>query len=270
MGAAQQALTMSGAAGGGSAPDQIAGMQLWIDATNPALLYQTSGGSLVSADGQTVDVAQDAGGLSRCMRQSTSGDRPTYKTNIVNGKSVLRFDGSTDFMVGNTTSAPGTAASSLACSDLVSASAGTYIVALNVASARSAQANAYQNDGIFADQIGDNLGLSVSLSGATITFYAYNHDGSRDQATVMGAQSTWHVVSMRHGGGNLEIRINGGSWVTVASGNTTQLTQPPFTGKGLTFSEPQWDLAHEAWWNVALSDGDVTAVEDYFAAQLGL
>lgn len=254
----------------GKAPSLVAGLQLWIDATNPALLYQTTGGSLVSADGQTVDVAQDASGLARCMRNSTSGERPTYKTNIVNGKSVLRFDGSTDFMVGNTTSAPGTAASSLACSDLVSASAGTYIVALNVASARSAQANAYQNDGIFADQIGDNLGLSVSLSGATITFYAYNHDGSRQTTTVTGAQSTWHIVSMRHASGSLQVRINGGSWSSVSSGNTTQLNQPPFTGKGLIGSEPQWDLAHAAWWNVALSDGDVTSVEDYFAVQLGL
>lgn len=255
---------------GSAPPSALASTQLRIDATNPALLYQTTGGSLVSADGQTVDVAQDAEGLARCMRQSTSGDRPTYKTGIVNGLSVLRFDGSTDFLTGNTTSAPGTAESSLACSDLVSASAGTYIVALSVASARAAQFSPHQNDVIFGDQIGDNLGLSVSLSGATITFYAYNHDGSRQSVTVTGAQSTWHIVSMRHGGGNLEVRINGGSWSTVASGNTTQLTQPPFTGKGLTFSEPQWDLAQAAWWNTALSDGDIGAVEDYFAAQLGL
>lgn len=270
MSAAQQALMMDSGAAGGSPPSAITGMQLWIDATNPALLYQTSGGSLVSADGQSVDVAQDAGGLARCMRQSTSGDRPTYKTNIVNGLSVLRFDGADDFLTGSTTSAPGTVSTSLACSDLVTASAGTYIVALNVASARAAQANAYQNDGIFADQNGDNLGLSVSLSGATITFYAYNHDGSRQNVTVTGAQSTWHIVSMRHGGGNLEIRINGGSWVTVASGNTTQLTQPPFTGKGIVGAEPAFDLAHAAWWNVALSDSEVESVEDYFTAQLGL
>jgi hypothetical protein len=68
----------------------------------------------------------------------------------------------------------------------------------------------------------------------------------------------------------LDVRINGGSWSTVASGNTTTLNQAAFFGKGLTASEPEWDLAHAAWWNVALSDFDVGAVEDYFAAQLGL
>lgn len=254
----------------GKAPSLVAGLQLWIDATNPALLYQTTGGSLVSADGQTVDVAQDASGLARCMRNSTSGERPTYKTNIVNGKSVLRFDGTGDFLVGNTTSAPGATASSFPTGDLSSASAATFIVALSISSARSAQFNAYQNDCIYGDQVGNNLGLSISLSGGTITFHAYNHDGSRQTTTVTGAQSTWHIVSMRHASGSLQVRINGGSWSSVSSGNTTQLNQPPFTGKGLIGSEPQWDLAHAAWWNVALSDGDVTSVEDYFAVQLGL
>lgn len=252
----------------GSNPIDVSGLQFWLDATTPALLYQTSGGSLVSADGQTVDVAQDSSGRARCFRQSTSGSRPTYKTGIVGGKSVLRFDGSNDHLIYTGTSSPGTASGgAVSISELATASAFTSIFAVSVTSARSAQVNVYDNDALFRDVFG-YLGLMVSLSGGTVTFHAYNWDGTADSATVTGAQSTFHIVSMRHGSGSLDIRINGGSWSSVSSGNTTNLTYSIEISRGV--APNAFDLAHAAFWNAALSDGDVESVEDYFSAQLGL
>ncbi len=247
------------------APTNYPGLTLWINGTDPGLLYQTSGGSLVTTDAQSVDVAQSGGGLARCMRQSTSGARPLYKTGIVNGKSVLRFDGTDDFMTGNATSTPGTGGSSLALSDFISASAYTYVAYLSVTSARAAQALVYNNDALWAEQ-GGFAGLMASLSGATVTFHAYNWDGNADSAVVTGAQSTFHKVAVRHDGGNIRIRINGSAWVSTASGNTSTLTQPTFNGHGLNAGDqPAFDLAQEAWWNVALTDAEITAIENYMA-----
>lgn len=267
MGANQQALLMASGASG-SNPIDVSGLTFWLDATTPALLYQTSGGSFVSADGDTVGLAQDSGGRARCMAQSTSGARPTYKTGIIGGKSVLRFDGTADYLIYQGTSSPGTSSGSmLALSDIASASAFTAIFAVSISSARAAQAQVFDNDALFRDQTG-YLGLMVSLSAGTVTFHAYNWDGNADSATVTGTQSTWHIVSMRHGSGSLDIRIDGGSWSSTTSGDTTNLTFSPEISRGV--APHAFDLAHAAFWNAALSDGDVEAVEDYFSAQLGI
>ena len=82
----------------GALPEQIAGLQLWLDASDAATLFDaTTGGSLVAADG-TVARWEDKSGNARHMTQSTSGSRPTRKTAIQGGKDVLRFDGSDDSM----------------------------------------------------------------------------------------------------------------------------------------------------------------------------
>jgi len=76
----------------------IAGLQLHLDASDASTLFDaTTGGSLVAADG-SVARWQDKSGNGRHATQSTSGSRPTRKTNIQNGLGVLRFDGSDDFI----------------------------------------------------------------------------------------------------------------------------------------------------------------------------
>lgn len=79
-----------------SSPSDIAGLQLWLDASSADTLYDaTSGGSLVAADGG-VARWEDKSGNGRHATQSTSGDRPLRKAAIQGGKDVLRFDGSND------------------------------------------------------------------------------------------------------------------------------------------------------------------------------
>lgn len=77
---------------------------LWLDASDATSLYDaTSGGSLVAPDG-SVARWQDKSGNAYHATQSTSGSRPVRKTNILNGRAVLRFDGTNDFMgASNTT-----------------------------------------------------------------------------------------------------------------------------------------------------------------------
>lgn len=85
---------------GGSqfAPSNIAGLSLWLDASN-GLFDATSGGNPVIADGSSVARWEDRSGNSRNASMPTSAFRPILKTGVQNGRNGIRFDGSNDFMV---------------------------------------------------------------------------------------------------------------------------------------------------------------------------
>lgn len=76
------------------APDDISGLQLWLDASAAETLFDaTTGGSLVAADG-TVKRWEDKSGNNRHATEATNG--PQRKTAVQGGKDVLRFDGTND------------------------------------------------------------------------------------------------------------------------------------------------------------------------------
>jgi hypothetical protein len=78
-------------------PSNIAGLQLWLDATT-GLFDATSGGNPVTTDGGSVARWEDQSGSGRHITQATSGDRPILKTSIQNSKNILRFDGSSQYL----------------------------------------------------------------------------------------------------------------------------------------------------------------------------
>ena len=85
---------------GGSqfAPSNIAGLQLWLDATT-GLFDATSGGSAVTTDGSAVARWEDQSGSGYHVTQATLANRPVLKTGIRNSKNAIRFDGSNDALV---------------------------------------------------------------------------------------------------------------------------------------------------------------------------
>lgn len=76
-------------------PTDIAGLQLWLDATT-GLFDATSGGNAVTTDGSAVARWEDQSGNGRHFEQATSNNRPVLKTSVQNNKNVIRFDGSND------------------------------------------------------------------------------------------------------------------------------------------------------------------------------
>lgn len=80
-------------------PTDIAGLQLWLDATT-GLFDATSGGSAVTTDGSSVARWEDQSGNGYHFEQGTSNNRPVLKTSVQNSKNVIRFDGSNDVMAG--------------------------------------------------------------------------------------------------------------------------------------------------------------------------
>lgn len=69
-------------------PSSISGLVLWLKADALAL-----------ADGTAVSSWTDSSGLSNHATQATGTKQPIFKTGILNGKAVLRFDASDDGLV---------------------------------------------------------------------------------------------------------------------------------------------------------------------------
>ena len=80
-------------------PFDVAGLELWLDASDPSTLFSaTSGGSLVAYDG-VVARWEDKSGNGYHATQSTENKRPLRKTGVHSLNDTLRFDGSNDGFV---------------------------------------------------------------------------------------------------------------------------------------------------------------------------
>jgi hypothetical protein len=100
-------------------------IQKAITNTDPALAYQTNLSTWVEArlqsykdngvtlcvDGDTVYKATDQSAAAMHGLQTSAANRPTYKTNIINGRSVYRFDGANSLYLKFATMAPGNSSS---------------------------------------------------------------------------------------------------------------------------------------------------------------
>ncbi len=76
-----------GGSGDQNRPDTLSGLLVWF-----------KGDWLDLNDGDTVSTWYDASGNNNNATAASAGNRPTYRTNIVNGKPVLRYDGTSDVL----------------------------------------------------------------------------------------------------------------------------------------------------------------------------
>jgi hypothetical protein len=77
-------------------PNQISGLALWLDASDPATVYQDSAGTtLATTDSSPVGMWKDRSGNARHATQvSSTASRPTFKTNVQKNRAAIYFDGS--------------------------------------------------------------------------------------------------------------------------------------------------------------------------------
>lgn len=76
----------------GFSPRQVADLALWLDASDA---------STITLNGSTVSEWQDKSGNGKHAGQATAVDQPTYTANVVNGRSAVVFDGSSDHLSGS-------------------------------------------------------------------------------------------------------------------------------------------------------------------------
>jgi len=273
----------------GNVVTAIAGLQLWLDASDASTLFDaTTGGSLVAADGG-VARWEDKSGNARHMTQGTSGSRPTRKTAIQNSLAVLRFDG------GDSISMP----SSTATFNFLHDGDSTVFVVFKAGTTANPDALYW----MMSNNVSDN-----SIDGKT-GFYLRWDD--RTSANADLTDSLLHVVSnngqprfvgnAKNGflantfgmatvrgdianatiAGRSQIRRNGGSAITLITGDTNAGTALPTANASDNFTIGDQsgavkgaglvgDIAEIIMYDSALSDTNRAAVESYLMSKWGI
>jgi hypothetical protein len=266
-------------------PADISGLQLWLDAADPAVLFDaTSSGSLVAADG-AVARWQDKSGNNRHATQSTSGNRPLRKAAVQNGKDCLRFDGANNFFT-----VSGTQAAFKFLHD------GTQCTVYWVAKFGNtfdpnAQHAVLNTGGASGYEIGYLVGYedraAASVNNGFISSAIMDSGGNRawlNRPSNVISPQTYVVYEERLNASNATaslrslVRING---VDVTSTNT--LTNAPssenaaydmtigsFTSGGTQASPLLGDLCEIIIFNTAVSDADRARLQAYLFAKWGI
>jgi hypothetical protein len=242
-----------------TSPTSLAGLQLWLDAADPGVLFDaTTGGSLVAADGG-VARWEDKSGNARHATQGTAGSRPLRKTGIISGRDALRFDGSDDrlivptsavnfgssdfeiFLVGRGNASYNTF---FTCVDASSGSA--YILRMMVESARLQTTIRTTESGAL-----DASGASSSYAAQSLVLFGLRRSSSTFTATR-----------------------NGTSFGTVSNGapmaSTTQVAAIGAWVEGpptAYYYHLTGDIAEVIIYNAALSDANRALVENYLLAK---
>jgi hypothetical protein len=250
-------------------PASLSNMTIWLDSTISGVLFTAQDGIEVTTDGTNVKLWASTASIARCSYNGTLSWSPVLKTNIVNGKSILRFDGTDDYydtyeLTGSNHAGP----SGCNLSDLWTTTAKTVVFAGSITSAPT--------DGGGPDNarvIGDagNNGLMIGNNDSThVNFHMYSYSGGNHSADIVVPKNQFVIVSAKHDGSTLSIRLNHGSWSTASCG--TSATMSNLGGINQSYSGKMWggDLAHLITYNVAHSDADIYLVEQYLAAQLGI
>lgn len=78
----------------------LAGLLMWLDANDSGSLFVNDNGTGGQpSNGGTVGRWTDLSGNGNDIFQATSGNRPTYNTNSINGLPVITFDGVDDYLI---------------------------------------------------------------------------------------------------------------------------------------------------------------------------
>lgn len=257
----------------GLPPSLVAGGTLWFDASDPATLYTPAwpagGGSLVSSSGQEIGAAVNKVNSGNGMFAASS-PRPVYTTGALNGYSVAVLDnigsGGTPMFVTTTT-----AAATVAASSFVTTTIKNIVVAVKVDSADADTGTAYTNRMIVGEGAG-YFGLHVSDPGGGVNLkaHAFNYSGGIQEATLTFPKSTWVVLTFSHQAGNVRVRLNGGTWATIASGTTDSLAQPLQIGANGFVTLVDMEIVQMMVMNTTQTDTTLAYCEQWIANEMGL
>lgn len=246
---------------------------LWLDWTDIDAVFQnTAGTTAITADGQSLMSVTNKGanspGDDRFIDTGTGGI--VWKETLVGGNGGAQLAGSSRVVVFQENNA-----SFRASSNYVSTTAFTMFALLRInLAAYSANASDFNWTRIMGDTgaaryfgmyVGTNSGRKLS---------GYNWDGTADYARATITDDVWCVATVRHKDGNIEARVNDGSWVTVASGTNPGLANfdvfASQFGADTTGSGKLLQYMHHVCYNVARSDAECDAIVAALMAEAGL
>ncbi len=218
-------------------PDQVAGLETWLE------------GRFITglSDGDPVTTWEDSHTSNKDATQGTGAAKPTYKTSIVNGLAVVRFDGTDDYLL-----------SALTNND---ATRTVFVVAV--------QASSTGNRTVWSLKAGGSDSRVCNVSNT------WNYDAP---ATSLGAAATtsWALTTVRFNStASADCYLGTGSATNLNPDDGYQ-TGVQALGLGTywngSFGNLFWngDIAAFLVYNSALSDTDKNAVRDYLLGVYGL
>lgn len=231
-------LSGSGSGGGGGGggttflPSSIAGLQLWLDASDSSTLYDsTIGGSLVTTNGAAVSRWEDKSGSGNHFTQATSNARPLLQTSSLNSKNGLLWDGLNDFMSGSVAGFKSFTAATivLVCNPTTAAAANT-----NSASFWSFGSVGSAGDGYPAAK-GVSLSSSTGLlsNERVVLVFEKNATGRLGSSTYTRSANQAVLITSTHSSGGTTLKQNSASVglnLTYAGVTTSSDTSPAQTG----------------------------------------
>lgn len=235
-------------------PTDIAGLQLWLDATT-GLFDATSGGSAVTTDGSSVARWEDQSGNSYHFDQATSNNRPVLKTSIQNSKNVIRFDGLNDLMLGSN-SLKFKPPVSMFC--VVSKRGGSDYQGIYTAGVL-AIVNGY---GILISNTGDNSGAFTSQYRIGNTNISTNY-----YTATLPSTNTFFIGSATIDSSTNKVFFNDSTEDSISHTVDTTPNQNVYIGARDNFGSPLFyfngDMAEVLVYNTALSTTNRESVRDY-------
>jgi hypothetical protein len=245
-------------------PASIAGLQLWLDASDSGTLYTDSAGSTpATADGDPVGRWADKSANTAHALQTDGTQKPTLKLAIKNSKNVCRFNSTSSKMLG-TLLAKNTDCTMVAVLRMNTSDA-SWRAALTTGFHNSTTATSGQIHGLIKQNNTSNKMLVTSFTGAT--------DGNPSQS--MGANWASCFATFTDTGTNAS-RIWTNETAAVGDPKTvTAITDQGYVyyiGRGLQAASEFWngDLAELMIYNVSLDATNQTFIQNYLNSKWGV
>lgn len=225
----------------GFSPLDVAGCQLWLKADAITGL----------ANDDPVSTWADLSGLGHDAAQTLT-QRPIYKTGILNGLPVVRFQGTNDCMKGvlSVTATTCTVFATMAINS--SSNSGARVLSLGLANTN--------------DYTGVNYVMALARSGTTTTMFSYRN-GAKSGVTI--SYGTFAVLTSKYDGTNHTMYKDGVAGTPVSSTGTFVVSDYKI-GSSLNEADTSWfngDLLELLVYSTSLSTGNQQAVEDYMGGR---
>lgn len=228
-------------------PSSLPNLALWLKAD--AITGLT--------DGQSVATWNDSSGNGRNVTQATGVYQPTYKTNIINGKPVVRFDGSNDHLLQPVITGDPTALS-------------LFVAAKRAASAGGQVLWGHRSESTRLIQLTTN-------DDTTAVWQLRGSGNALQQLLITGTLTNWNIYTATFDkpNNNHVFRLNGGSQQTntYAFGSETMTSTLETIGASNTGGYGFYfngDIAEIIVYSRALSTTERQQVEQYLAQKYAI
>lgn len=236
-------------------PIHIDSLTLWLSAD------QQTG----YADAAVVSPWTDISGRAQACSEATN--KPTYRTNVINGKATVRFDGTNDKL---------NSAAALSTFATVAVYTAFAVIKTPGAFAAGASVCGIANSvGLLGAENASNCRFGLLLD-STGNLRALNYDSGGQDSIAYGSAlsvATSYLVTWRHSGGNLYIQVNNGAEASVASIDTDNLDAVLTLGyldSAGTDYFGACDIAEMIMYDAALDATDILRVKNYLNTKYAL